>query len=54
MRKHDILCVYVKGRERIRLKSKERERKTSLSWGQLNPALQHKLKGTPLMPSNII
>lgn len=54
MRKHDILCVYVRETERIRLKSKEKERKTFLSWGQLNPALQHKLKGTPLMPSNII
>ena len=53
MRKHDILCVYVRETERIWLKSKERERKTSLSWGQLNTALQHKLKGTPLMPSNI-
>jgi len=27
MRKHDILCVYVRETERMRLKSKEREKR---------------------------
>lgn len=46
MRKHDILCVYVRETERIRLKSKLRKRKKDLSFmGAIESSFAAQAKG---------